>query len=70
MGEKNLQLRLARRPVGWIQESDFRFVEQPLPVPLEGQVLLRNLYLSRDPYTRGRMNARNRMLRASASARP
>src|SRR2546423_1519777 len=56
MSAKNLQVLLANRPDGWVKESDFRIVETPLPSPGEGQVLLRNLYLSLDPYMRGRMN--------------
>ena len=36
--------------------SDFELVSAPLPAPAEGQVLLRTIYLSIDPYMRGRMN--------------
>lgn len=52
----NRRIVLAARPSGEPKESDFRLEEVPLPVPAEGQVLLRNLYLSLDPYMRGRMN--------------
>jgi NADPH-dependent curcumin reductase CurA len=38
------------------RESDFRLVESPLPHPGAGEVLVRTLYLSVDPYMRGRMN--------------
>jgi len=56
MPAKNLQVLLANRPTGWVKESDFRIVESDVPVPGDGQVLVRNLYLSLDPYMRGRMN--------------
>jgi NADPH-dependent curcumin reductase CurA len=53
---KNIQVLLASRPRGWVKESDFRIVEQPVPATRDGEVLVRNLYLSLDPYMRGRMN--------------
>ena len=40
-----------------LQESNFRLVETPVPVPQEGEMLVRALYLSVDPYMRGRLNA-------------
>ncbi|MGN2251831.1 NADP-dependent oxidoreductase [Frateuria sp. GZRe12] len=52
----NRQLTLASRPVGAPTATDFRLAEQPVPAPGEGQVLLRNLYLSLDPYMRGRIS--------------
>ncbi|MDO8703825.1 MAG: NADP-dependent oxidoreductase [Sulfuricaulis sp.] len=55
MSEKNLQVLLANRPQGPVAESNFSIVETPLPVPGAGQVLVRNHYLSLDPYMRGRM---------------
>jgi leukotriene B4 12-hydroxydehydrogenase/15-oxo-prostaglandin 13-reductase len=51
----NRQFVLAARPVGMPKESDFRLVEAPLPAVAEGQVLMRSIYLSVDPYMRGRM---------------
>lgn len=57
MSRKNVQVTLASRPVGWVKESDFRIVESDIPKPAAGQVLVKNLYLSLDPYMRGRMNA-------------
>ena len=39
------------------KESDLRLVEAPVPALRDGEVLLRALYLSVDPYMRGRMNA-------------
>ncbi len=48
----NRQWRLAARPVGNIKESDFEMTEQPLVSLDEGQLLVRNLYLSLDPTNR------------------
>jgi hypothetical protein len=46
---------LARRPVGLPTPADFRLETVPTPRPGPGQVLVRVLYLSLDPYMRGRM---------------
>jgi NADPH:quinone reductase len=51
----NRQFTLAARPVGMPKESDFRLVETPIPPLANGQILLRTLFLSVDPYMRGRM---------------
>ena len=51
----NRQITLAARPLGHPTPSDFRLVESPTPVPSEGQVLVQALWLSLDPYQRGRM---------------
>ncbi len=56
MNDKNLQVLLANRPKGWVQESDFQITETELPQVGEGEVLLKTLYLSLDPYMRGRMD--------------
>ncbi|GAA2921270.1 NADP-dependent oxidoreductase [Streptomyces mexicanus] len=48
---------LLSRPVGWPAPENFALVEAPLPEPGEGEVLVRNEYLSVDPYMRGRMSA-------------
>ncbi|MFA6134094.1 MAG: NADP-dependent oxidoreductase [Phycisphaerae bacterium] len=53
----NRQILLAYRPVGEPTESNFQIVESPMPPLEDGQVLCRTLYLSLDPYMRGRMNA-------------
>jgi NADPH-dependent curcumin reductase CurA len=50
------EIQLAARPHGEPRESDFRLVEVELPDPGPGEVLLRNAYISVDPYMRGRMN--------------
>jgi NADPH-dependent curcumin reductase CurA len=52
----NTQVLLASRPTGWVQESNFNIVETPVPEPRPGQILVRNGWLSLDPYMRGRMN--------------
>ncbi|HEX9433540.1 MAG TPA: NADP-dependent oxidoreductase [Burkholderiales bacterium] len=52
----NRRVLLASRPVGAVAESNFRIEESPLPRPGEGEVLVKNLWLSLDPYMRGRMS--------------
>jgi NADPH-dependent curcumin reductase CurA len=47
---------LASRPTGWVSEANFRLESAPAPKPAEGEVLVKNLWLSLDPYMRGRMN--------------
>ena len=54
---KNVQVLLASRPTGAVSESHFQIVERDIPVPAPGEVLVRNHWLSLDPYMRGRMNA-------------
>ena len=50
------EIQLASRPQGWPTPDDFRLVEGPVPEPRDGEVLVRNLVMSVDPYMRGRMN--------------
>lgn len=57
MADKNQRIVLASRPQGWVTEDNFRLEETPVPEPKAGEVLVRNHYLSLDPYMRGRMNA-------------
>jgi len=52
----NRQVLLARRPQGAVTPDDFRIVDAPMPVPGPGEVLVRNRWLSLDPYMRGRMS--------------
>jgi len=47
---------LASRPVGEPKRTDFRIEEYAPPTPGQGQVLLRTIWLSLDPYMRGRMS--------------
>src|SRR5690349_17192408 len=56
MTDENLQVRLASRPAGRPTADNFSFTTESLPVPRDGQVLLRTRYLSLDPYMRGRMS--------------
>jgi NADPH-dependent curcumin reductase len=53
---KSTQVRLASRPVGEPLDSDFDITTTELPELQDGQVLLRTVYLSLDPYMRGRMS--------------
>ena len=53
----NRQITLASRPVGYPKESDFNVVEVSIPKPEDGEVLVKTIYLSVDPYMRGRINA-------------
>ncbi|MEV6024185.1 NADP-dependent oxidoreductase [Streptomyces sp. NPDC052036] len=48
---------LRSRPVGWPKPEDFALVEAEVAQPGEGQLLVRNKYVSVDPYMRGRMSA-------------
>ncbi len=48
--------RLQSRPVGTPKSSDFELVTNPAPTPGEGEVQVRNIWMSVDPYMRGRMN--------------
>ena len=56
MPDLNRQIILANRPDGYPVESDFELVESSIPDPVEGEILVRTIYLSVDPYMRGRMN--------------
>ncbi len=52
------EIRLAARPSGHPKEIDFQLAESPLPELGEGEVLVRNIFMSVDPYMRGRMQDR------------
>jgi NADPH-dependent curcumin reductase CurA len=52
----NHQIRLSAHPTGFPQDSDFEHAETPVPEPRDGEMLCRTIYLSLDPYMRGRMN--------------
>ncbi len=51
----NRQVRLARRPAGLPQPSDFTITDGPIPEPREGEVLVHNSFVSLDPAMRGWM---------------
>lgn len=53
---ENKRIVLASRPQGWVTEDNFRLEAGTLPKPAEGEVLVKNLWLSLDPYMRGRMS--------------
>jgi NADPH-dependent curcumin reductase CurA len=52
----NQRVVLASRPDGWVREENFRLEKSEVPQPREGEVLVKNLWLSLDPYMRGRMS--------------
>lgn len=52
----NRRFVLAKRPQGMPTSQDIKLEEAPVPQPAAGQLLLRTLYLSLDPYMRGRMD--------------
>ena len=53
---KNTKVLLAKRPVGEPDDSCFEFVQEDIPALQAGQLLIKVLWLSLDPYMRGRMN--------------
>jgi NADPH-dependent curcumin reductase CurA len=48
--------QLVQRPHGWPKHEDFRLAEVDIAEPGDGELLVRNLVMSVDPYMRGRMN--------------
>jgi hypothetical protein len=52
----NRQIVLRSRPVGMPKPADFGLIETPVPQPKDGEVLCRTIYLSLDPYMRGRIS--------------
>lgn len=52
----NRQVLLNAHPVGFPVDTDFKMVETPVPEPGDGELLIRTIYQSLDPYMRGRMN--------------
>jgi len=61
----NRQIVLARRPTGAPRPDDFMLIESPVPRPADGQMLCRTIYLSLDPYMRGRMSEGRSYARAA-----
>jgi len=53
---ENQRIVLASRPEGWVTPANFRLEKAPLPQPQDGEILVKNLWLSLDPYMRGRMS--------------
>lgn len=56
MTPTNKQIRLKKRPDGMPTTADFEVVDRPRPSVGDGQVVRRTIYLSLDPYMRGRMS--------------
>src|SRR5271167_105189 len=56
MENRNRQVLLKRRPTGSPTLADFAITDAPLPDPAEGEALVRGIYLSLDPYMRGRIS--------------
>ena len=54
--KKNLKILLKSLPTGMPTMENFQFVEEDVPVPKDGELLIKTLYLSVDPYMRGRMS--------------
>ena len=52
----NGQWRLKSRPAGMVKESDFEYVEEPVPELRDGEFLIRNIYLAFEPAMRGWLN--------------
>lgn len=52
----NKQVVLVSRPSGWVTADNFKLIDAPMPVLKDGQVLIRNQWLSLDPYMRGRIS--------------
>src|SRR5499433_937048 len=50
------RVMLKSRPVGAPKPSDFEIAESPVPAPSDGEILCRTIYLSLDPYMRGRIS--------------
>ena len=59
MADANLQVQLARQPEGVPKVSDFQIMKVDRPAPAAGQFLVRNIYLSLDPYQRGAIAGRH-----------
>jgi NADPH-dependent curcumin reductase len=55
---RNRQIVLVTRPTGLPSPANFAMVDGPIPEPADGDVLTRTLWLSLDPYMRGRMSDR------------
>ncbi len=53
---QNRAWTVASFPTGPLSESNFKLVESPAPSPKDGEVLVKNLWLSLDPYMRGRLS--------------
>ena len=53
--DTNRKFTLKARPDGYPKPTDFELIEEPIPQPGEGEVLVKSIWLSIDPYMRGRI---------------
>ena len=71
MGETlSREIRLKNRPLGMPSEGDFELAQVKLPEIQTGQILVRNVYMSVDPYMRGRMHDREGYLPSFQIGKP
>ena len=70
LGSVNRQIVLKSRPEGAPSLNNFELTEAPIPEPGDGEVLMRMIYLSLDPYMRGRMNATKSYAAPAALGQP
>ena len=70
VGSVNRQILLKSRPEGAPSLGNFELTERPTPEPGEGEVLMRIVYLSLDPYMRGRMSAAKSYATPAAIGQP
>ena len=70
LGSVNRQIVLKSRPEGAPSIGNFELMETPTPEPGEGEVLMRIIYLSLDPYMRGRMSAAKSYATPAAIGQP
>ena len=53
---KNNIILLKNRPIGMPTVADFEFINIPIPLTGNGELLLKSIYVSVDPYLRGKMS--------------
>ena len=63
------EIRLKRYPTGVPTDADFEMATVELPSPADGEVLVKNLWMSVDPYMRGRMSGQNTYVQGFALGR-
>ena len=54
---RNRIILFEKRPFGKVTDDCFRLIDMAVPQPVDGEVLLKTLYVSVDPYLRGRMSS-------------
>lgn len=64
------EIHLKSRPAGLVSENEFELVEVKVPDIDKGQILVRNVYMSVDPYMRGRMGERETYISPFELGRP